>query len=247
MRKAPRRAPPPPRQRGSDGMATPGAEPARLPRMRARVPGLLIVLALTAVTVVLAHELMFVLTYGDRAPVELARTGHDQRWTDAVLVVLSLGGTLAIAAAWRLWRLARTLQRLEARGGRVSAAAGAACGPTSWALWRVLAPGAALVLVVQENLEHLWAGAPLPGLGVLASPEYPITLPVVALVALALAVVAALFRVRFAVLRARIAATRAAGRVHSVVRTPRAAVVPRPAASLIGRRLAGRAPPLLPV
>jgi hypothetical protein len=214
--------------------------------MRARVPGLLILAALTAVAVVLAHELMFVLTYGDRAAVALARTGHDQRWTDAVLLVLSLGGTLGIAASWRLWRLARALAHLERRGVRASASGETAYGTTVWALWRVLLPATAAMLVVQENLEHLAAGANLPGLGVLASASYPITLPIVALVAFALAVVAALFRVRLAVLRARIAATRAALRRHAGSLRPRAAFVPHPAASLIGRRLAGRAPPLLP-
>ena len=67
-------------------------------------------LALATVTLVLAHEVVFLAGYGTRFGIALADSGHDARWARAVVAVLTLGAVLAVAAGWRLYQL-RTLAR----------------------------------------------------------------------------------------------------------------------------------------
>lgn len=211
--------------------------------MLARVPRLAIRAALTAVALVLAHNLIFLLTYGVDAGAALARTGHDATWSDAATTVLMLGSALFAAATWRLWRLARRVRALEHRDGRPVPVNGTIVVKEIGRLWAVIAPACAALLVLQENLEHAAAGLPLPLLGVLYSAEYPVTVPVVALVALAIAAVAGLFALHIAALEARVAAL-ARPRFGAPPAPRRAASSEHlPAASILGRRLAGRAPP----
>ena len=225
-------------------LGTVGASPPYTPGVLARVPRLAVRMALTAVALVLAHNLIFLVTYGAGAGAALARTGHDARWGDAATVVLALGGTLLTAGAWRLWRLARRVRDLERSGLRPRVRNGHSLIRTVLRFWVVIAPLSAALLVAQENIEHLSVGLPLPLLGVLYSAEYPVTVPVVALVALAIAAVAGLFAMRVAALQARVAElTLRHRRVPAGRRRP--AWPQRVATSILGCRMAGRAPPLV--
>ncbi len=213
--------------------------------MLARVPRLAIRAALTAVSLVLAHNLIFLLTYGADAGAALARTGHDATWSDAATTVLTLGSALFAAATWRLWRLTCRVRSLEQHGGRPVPVNGAVAAREIARFWTVIAPASAALLVLQENLEHAAAGLPLPLLGVLYSAEYPVTVPVVVCVALGIAAVAGLFALRIAALEAR--AARLARPRFGTPPAPRrvASSEHLPVASILGRRLAGRAPPVL--
>jgi hypothetical protein len=200
-------------------------------------------LVLVLVALVVAHDLVFLLTYGAGYDDALANSGHDGSWAMAVLVVLAAGIGAFGLAAWRLYRL-----------GLVARATAPAAGPFrpsasgfGWRLfglwWRVCA-ATTLLFVIQENLEHQRIGEALPGLSVLGSGEYSNASLVIAVVALAVAFVGTLFRWRRDLLVARIAS--------ALRRGPRrpARILPRPAAtrdgrpeSFVGRGLAVRAPP----
>ncbi len=162
--------------------------------MSARVPRLLLRVLLVGIAEVLAHNLTFLLTYGSDAGSAMASTGHGGAWNDAVATVLAAGALMLVAAALRLRHLTLVVRDLEQRGRIAVPRSGAALAPALLRLWLALAPATAALFVLQENLEHASAGEPLPLLGVLFSPAYPVTIPVVALVALAVAAVAALFR-----------------------------------------------------
>jgi hypothetical protein len=100
------------------------------------------------------------------------------------------------------------------------------------------------MFVVQENIEHLGAGHEPPGIEVLASSEYPAAPLVIAAVALAVAFVGALVRWRRAELVARIAAAirRLRRPIARSIRRTRLDAGRGPE-SILGRRLAVRAPP----
>lgn len=200
------------------------------------------VVAAVLVAFVLAHDLVFLIGYGGAYGAALARTGHDGGWRTTVFVVLAVGGVLVLAAAARLIRLGRELGR--ARTPRSTSE------PSLLSLlraWLALAVALALVvaagLVLLENVEHLRIGATLPGLGVLGSREYPNTLLVICAVSSAVGFVAALYRWRLEVLVSRVRALRIPHQVRPTTAARPAHRVDRRPGSLIGRRLAGRAPP----
>jgi hypothetical protein len=198
--------------------------------------------AMGLLTLVLAHNLVFVVGYGAAYREALSRSGHGGAWTTAVVMVLALGLGLLLAAAWRILGLTRQARAL----GPVAAAPQAQPNflPGFVSLWARLALAGTALYTVQENIEHVRAGADLPGLAVLAPAGGPDTVVIVAAVAAGVALVGQLFRWRRAVLTARIAAAR--------LRLPRAAAsLPRPLqdagrrpSSILGQRLAVRAPPL---
>jgi hypothetical protein len=198
--------------------------------------------AMGLLTLVLAHNLVFLVGYGAAYREALSRSGHGGAWTTAVALVLALGLGLLLAAAWRIAALTR-----QARGlGPLLVGPGArpAFVPGFVSLWVRLAVVGGTLFTVQENIEHLRAGADLPGIAVLVPGGGPDTLGIVAAVAAGVALVGQLFLWRRAVLSARIAAAR--------LRLPRAAAsFPRPLqdagrrpSSILGQRLAVRAPPL---
>ena len=210
--------------------------------MPRRLPGFALTGVLALVVLVVAHDLVFLLMYGPAYGFALARTGHDGRWDLAVRVVL--GGGLALAAAASL--------RLGFLYGLVRVASSGSHGGlpvrtyvrTVLSLWIRLFLIATPLFVVQENIERWSAGVDLPGVGVLASPGYLGPIPVFLLVSLAVALVAALFRWGIETLEARARATRHLRPMPSTFRPPRFRVDSElPVASILGRNLAGRAPP----
>ena len=208
------------------------------------------------VALVLAHSLVFLIRYGSAYGEALAHNGHDAAWTIAVVSAAVLGAGLAAAALFQLlrlnraasetWPLARTIRpaqpRRPGRPGRPAASLG------RWVhTWLTMSGRLAVVtgalLTVQENLERAGAGLPLPGLGLLLSQDYPLALPIVVGVGLAVGLVVALFRWRRDSLLARL---RPPSRSQ-----PRAAAVPRPnvlhhrpAESVLGWARGLRAPPI---
>jgi hypothetical protein len=201
-------------------------------------------LAMTLVSLVVAHDLVFLLTYGAGYEDALAQTGHDGSWATAVAVVLAAGIGLFGLATWRLYRLGVVARSIDPATRRHTSSA-PGFGRRLFGLWWRLWAATTILFVIQENIEHQRIGEALPGLSVLGSGEYSDAALVIAVVTLAVAVVAALFRWRRDLLVARIAS--ASERRHA--RPGR--TLPRPAAtrdgrpeSFVGRGLAVRAPPL---
>jgi uncharacterized membrane protein len=199
--------------------------------------------AMTAVALVVAHNLVFLLAFGSGFNEALARTGHDGTWGTAVTIVLAAALGLLGLGAWRLYRLgiiARSLATSEGSiGPEVTEVARRLVG-----LWLRLAGITAVVFVVQENLEHRDAGLALPGLSVLGSAEYPHAAIVIAAIAFAVAAVVSLFRWRRDILVARITTARAGKwAAGPAVLARRPVWVERRHASIVVHQFSGRAPP----
>ena len=212
------------------------------------IPGLALGAVLALAVLLIGHNLTFLLTYGPQYGMALHRTGHDGRWDEAVQAVLAGTGLLAAATAGRLAYLYWLVRRLGP-----SDAVGYVSARTFLAiflpLWVRLFAISTLLFVIQENYERWNVGLDLPGVGVLDSSAALGPVPVFALVSLLVAAVAALFRWGIATLEARISAKRTCvwPRVTRELR-PIAPGRSRPAISVLGRNLAGRAPPkLLPL
>lgn len=218
-------------------------------RIRA-VPGPAVVAALAPAALVLTHDLLFLLTYGPSYGRALTATGHDPRWEGAVGTVLAVTGLAAVVAVVRLARLWAEVGSTPhpAAGGLHDGQRASMRWPpvslwTSMArMWAALLPLVAGLLVAQESLERWAAGEPLPGLAPLLA-DHGLGLVLVTAVTFALSLVGGLLRWSHA---------RVIGLLTAVRRRPRrrAPAAGRPVihesaspASLLGRSLAGRAPP----
>jgi hypothetical protein len=206
---------------------------------------LLALAALSLAALVLGHDLMFLLTYGLDFGAAMQRTGHGAPWLATVITAATVAGTMTTLAVRRLVALSRLAREVE--GGNVHVRGGAALSDLGRQILRLWAPILVVALalfVANENLERAIVGIRLPGLSVLFGTTHAPTLLVFALVALFVSAFAGLYRWRRDVLAARIVA----GRPRWAEDAP---VAPRPrpwadrrSPSIIGRRLAGRAPPL---
>jgi len=194
-------------------------------------------------SLVLGHNLIFIAGYGSRFGAALAHTGHDHGWTVAALTSIGLAVSLLAVALRRLQQLRR-----RARGAgamRLPTEPGLRAFASRWLGWWIaLTLVTALLFVLQENLEHAHIRTALPGLAVLASDAYPNAIGIIVAVALAISLVAALLGWRSAVLIARIEAVRPTARSGAAQSLPRSDPLDRRQGSILGRRLAGRAPPL---
>jgi hypothetical protein len=197
---------------------------------------------LALVALVLAHNLVFLASYGPRYGEALVRTGHDDAWATAFAVGLGLGIALLAAGTWQLRRLA-FLARSQGTGAGSPDPRPGAFAAHLGRLWLGLAPTTALLFVVQENVEHFAAGDELPGLGVLAHHGTPLAATVIAAVTLGVALVCALYRWRRDILVARIAGGRGPW-PRSSADLPRPPQVDRGASLALRGSIAGRAPPL---
>jgi hypothetical protein len=200
-------------------------------------------LAMTLVALVVAHNLVFLLAYGAHYEEALAHSGHSDAWGTAVSVVLAAGSGLLGLAVWRLHRLGLLARDLAGEPTRFEPATrDRIIGLVS--LWLRLTVSTAVPFVIQENLEHQQLGAGLPGLSVLGSAEYPNALLVIAGIAFAVALVGCLVRWRRETLIARIVAAflRLRLRPTRPARPPLTDLDRRPG-SIVGRKLAVRAPP----
>jgi hypothetical protein len=198
--------------------------------------------ALALVVFALAHNLTFLLTFGEGSDAALARTGHGAQWTATVVLVVVLALALVAAGALRLAQLSRL-------AGAVDRAESPSAGTRTklrliGRAWLQILVGALALFVAAENLEHVAAGLVAPGLSVLGSGDYHDTLAVFAGVAFAAALVEGLYRWRREVLIARIVSARArwTGDRQSSARPNLPWIDPRHGA-IVNHQIAGRAPP----
>src|SRR5215217_8223429 len=117
---------------------------ARVGAMRRWVIGGLAAASVQALTLVLAHELVFLARWGSRYNEALVHAGHGEAWTRAVLTSLFLAGVLAVAAGIRLVSLGLLVRR---RSDRAAAAATRPVLRPSGLLraWRTLGPRTAIL------------------------------------------------------------------------------------------------------
>lgn len=200
--------------------------------------------ALALVVFALAHNLTFLVTYDQEVGLALARTGHGAQWTATLVLVAILAAALLVAGIVRLVQLSRLAHDLD--GAAISAANGGSrdLAHNLVRAWLQILGCSLLVFVGAENLEHLTAGLPAPGLSVLGSGEYHFALAVFAVCALAAALVDALYRWRRDMLVALIAAVRSRwARPRALGARPRTPWVDRHHAAVARHQIAGRAPP----
>ncbi|MFN8631279.1 MAG: hypothetical protein U0838_13465 [Chloroflexota bacterium] len=171
-----------------------------------RVPpsgGLLRFGVLAALGMLLAHDAIFAAGAAIGAnDAQFEVLGHRYWGTFAVLVVLAAAVTTAATIAG-LARLNRAVRGLPAPAPTHR-------GPTYVAevmrLWPRLLLVVTAAFFVQENVEHLAAGLPLPGLWALTAPGYPFAVPALLAVTGLLAAIGAWFRHREAILVGRLCA-----------------------------------------
>jgi hypothetical protein len=159
--------------------------------------------------------------------------------------VLSAVGLLAAAATLRLGLLYWQVRRSDP-GQLVTGLSGALYLRTVLRVWSTLYAVSIPMFLVQENFERWNAGLGLPGLGVLGAIGLDGPVLLFALVSLAFALVVALYRLGVDRLEALIAEaqTRARRPVPAALLPARSDPESAPS-SVIGRNLAGRAPPAL--
>jgi hypothetical protein len=209
--------------------------------VRARVVGNLAELLLALTALVVGHDLDFLLAYGSGYQGALARTGHDSHWETAVLTVIAAGLLLGLVATARLIWLIRFVTRV-----RVETSARSNLAPVPRLLaftWARLFVVSIFLFILQENYERASVGLGLPGPSVLAPDSGVSPILVFAFVSLLVAAVAALFRWTIAALEEQLARSRSAvPPATAEPRVPRLEGV-RAVSSILGRNLAGRAPP----
>lgn len=199
------------------------------------------VLALTVLVV--GHNLYFLLRYGSEYTTDLARTGDGGSWDAAVRFVLASAFLLTSVSSLRLAFLFQEVRRTYP-GQWVNGISGAGYLRSVAPIWLKLFSASIPLFVLQENLERWGSGLSLPGIGAIGTVGLGSPLLVFALVSLAFAVVVALFRLGIDRLETLVAEARSQS-----WRPVRRADLPggsdRESAptSVIGRNLAGRAPP----
>ena len=197
-------------------------------------------LALAAMVV--GHNLTFLIAYGPDYASRIATTGDGKNWDDTVTFVLAAATLLPIIACLRMAFLLRQVRRAHP-GHRVGLSI-PEYRRTLLPVWLKLFTASLVLFVLQENQERLGVGLTLPGLSVLGAVGSVSPVLVFALVSLAFAAVAALFRLGIGCLEAIIAKARTESWRGSPRRQlPRASNPESAPVSIIGRNLAGRAPP----
>ena len=194
---------------------------------------------------VLAHQLVYLARYGSLYGEALVHSGHGDAWNAAVLISLVLAAGLVGLGLARLHLLGVLVPgaTLPRSGLRPALPPG-----TLLRAFLRIAPRIAVVQLValslQENVEHAAIGQPIPGAGILFSPEYAGGAWIAIAVALGVSLVAALFAWRRDVLLARLRAAREAPpRVRAAAPRQTGVLAWRPVESILGRRSALRAPP----
>ena len=201
------------------------------------------VAVLSPVSLVLSHDLSILAAYGPSYEAALRATGHDARWTStvqAVITVSALLGVLGFARLLVLWRTARRVERETRTPVRSDWRTYARIVLPMWA-W--LAVVTASWFLVQENLERLSIGQPLPGLGPLVGDGPMGPLLIIPAISLIVALVGSLFRWGIAALRARIVAAGAARVRRRPARIGRPAHTDAYRPKALSRNLGLRAPP----
>jgi hypothetical protein len=201
------------------------------------------VAALSPASLVLSHNLAFLVAFGRGAEDALRATGHDEGWASAVRFVLAISTMLGLATVVRisyLWRTARRLERDRSLHPRTD---WRQLARTVLALWAVLAVVTAGWFVAQENLERLAIGGSLPGIEPLLEGGPAGPLLIIPLVSLIVAFIGGLFRWGITALRARIAAAKAARVRQQPARIRRPVDSDARRSGVLSRHVSLRAPP----
>ena len=210
-----------------------------------RVRANLAFLAASLVALVVAHNLDYLVTYGEDAPQALLRSGHGPEWSTAVAVVLGGAVCFVVLMARRFRGLRALASQLDATGTEPALDVDA-LRRTLAGHWLRITALTTVLFVVQENIEHLATGNTLPGLAVLGWVGDPHALIVIATVALAVSFTVVLYRFRRDVLIRRIeSALRRLYHYAERLEPPTFVDIDRRPESIVGRRRAGRAPPIL--
>jgi hypothetical protein len=174
---------------------------------RARWAGRLRLGVLALVALLSAHTAIYAGQYrlGDSYADAMSTSGHDGWWIPASVIVLGAGFVVLLHVLGILTGLAAVAHGARAPRPRSDEAARSRFAPEVIALWRRLLPLVAVLFTVQENVEHLASHGHLLGLDALFGAEYPLALPILGLVTLALSGLGALVRWRIATLRALVA------------------------------------------
>lgn len=203
-----------------------------------RIPTRLAFWALAGVALFLSHDTIFFVQVGPGESLTraLREAGHDY-WGLASLALAIIGVACAVGALLRLRGLRRQAAALGATPGRTERSR---LVPT----WLRLFALVAVSFMVQENVEHFLSHQHVSGLGMLLGAEYPLALPVIALISGLGALLATATGAVERELRAVIASAlrRAFGHApRSLPRPPRQPSVAR--MTPLARSAAGRAPP----
>ena len=195
--------------------------------------------ALAGIALLVSHDAIFAIQAGPGEALTnaLRDSGHDY-WGIASALIAAIGlvvGLLAVSRVRRLRRRALDIGAPPVEATRASRIVGT---------WGRLLLLVSIGFLLQENVEHLSIHGHLIGLGALTGPEYPLAIPVIAAVTLVAGFVAALIRGTEAALLEAIALALAALRPGPVSsRDP--LTVGHPRQSVLARRGAGRAPPVV--
>jgi hypothetical protein len=211
----------------------------RIAPLPARLRGPIAFWALAGMALLVSHDAVFLVQMGpgERLTAALRTVGHDY-WGAASIVlvgVATLAGAITLARLAMLRRRAAELSAIpQARPARLA---------RLLPVWGHLAAVVVIGFAIQENVEHFVAHGHLIGPGALVGPEYPLALPVLAIVSFVAALGAALFVATEQALVAAIGDALAAHRrpERATVRAPQR--VAPPVGSVLARFLAGRAPP----
>lgn len=160
------------------------------------------------VALLVAHDAVFAAQMGPGLTLTRALRDAGHAYWGLASTLLLVGG----ATAGALWLARIAVLRHSAAKTPADHHASARWARRASAHWIRLFILVALAFLVQENAEHFLGHGHLIGVGALTGPEYPLALPVLALVTGLGAAVTALVREHEAELLRRIAATRARAR-----------------------------------
>ncbi len=205
----------------------------------------LVVAVLSPLSLVLSHNLAFLLSYGSEMHLALRATGHDGAWSDAANLVVACSAALGLAGGARIAVLWLAVRRLGREAGGATNPGWRGFGSLLLRAWLGILAVTTAWYLVQEHLERLAVGQVAPLLDPLLAGGLGGPLLVIPAVSLLAALVGALFRWSVSALLARLTA---AGRPTRVRRRPvsgrrPAGRVTHPSA-LLARRLGLRAPPM---
>jgi hypothetical protein len=189
------------------------------------------------------HELIYLLAHGpgEGYVVAMREGGHDRYWTSFVLIVMAVVACLGAVTTAQLLRLRRLAARAATGGLWVRDAATTRYLQLLGPLWLKVAVAVVVSYLLQENLETVGAGGPLPGLGVISG-EHALAVPVLVAVSLVVAAVGALVGWRREIFLARLR-LRFCPRPQHASEKRRPLHVDQPRRGCDGRRNGVRAPP----
>lgn len=161
----------------------------KMPISSRSVAGRATFIALAAISLLVAHDLVYLVQLGPAADLTrvLRAAGHEY-WglaSGSVLIGAAAAGLLVMR---RLLQLRRTAAALGVSGTRTPRTRfGARTGALWIRLFAIVTAGFAL----QENVEHLVQHGHVLGAGALVGPEYPLALPVIGAITIGAALLGA--------------------------------------------------------